>query len=81
MATLQLSLVTGGSTFSKTVTLSDADATRLRDAMRIVYGLPSGTTSQVFDRLAAGIFNQIKSTVLSTEREAQQPVIPDLPMT
>lgn len=81
MATLSFSLVLGVSTFSKTVTLSDADATRLRDAMRLVYELPSGTTAQVFDALASGLFNQIKSTVLQTERQAQQPVIPDLPMT
>lgn len=81
MATLSLSLVTGVNTYTKTVTLSDADALRLRDAMRIVYNLPGGTTAVVFDAYANGIFNFSRSTVLDTERRVQQPVIADIPMT
>lgn len=81
MATLTLSLVTGGNTFTRGVTLSDADATRLRNAYATVYGLQAGTTQQIFNALAAGIFNEMKSLVIATETQQQQPTIPDLPMT
>lgn len=90
MATLTLSLVVGTTTYTKSTTLSNADALRLQTAYAAAYppppkpnGSPGDpfTAAQIFDALARGIFDGMKSNVLNYERGAQQPAIPDIPMT
>jgi hypothetical protein len=68
MATLTVSL-NAGSTTSKVLTFSAADATRIMNAFQ-------GTQQQLTDVLAQSLKDQIRATVV--RRESVTPVPPDM---
>lgn len=90
MATLTITLVAGATTYTKSTTLSNADATRLQTAYKAAYppppkadGSPGDplTNAQIFDALAKGIFDGMKANVLACELSVAPPTVADLPMT
>lgn len=89
MATMTFSLVVGATTYTKSTTFANADATRLLAAYLALYAPPANivggnpsplTNDQVFQALVAGIFDGIRANVLAHEKATQQPAIAPLPM-
>lgn len=83
MATLQMRFtLQSGADITFSVNLSDANATRIVDAHRAIYGMPgSATAQQVWNRIGAGTLNALKSAAMAQESAAQQPAIADIPFT
>jgi hypothetical protein len=75
---LTLTAVAGGTTFTQSVTISDADVTRVLNAYKTIYGqicdnatppvCRARTNAETFLAIATGIFAGIKNNVLSQEQ-------------
>jgi len=83
MATLQMRFtLSTGADITYLVNLSDANASRIIDAHKVIYGMAgSSTAAQVWTRIGTGEFNRLKSDTMAQESAAQQPVIADIPFT
>jgi hypothetical protein len=68
MATLKLEIVAGGTTYTKTKTVTGPHLVRFIAAQRIVLGTPAGyTDTQVADAWFDKIYDQAKSETRSAE--------------
>lgn len=83
MATMQMRFtLSTGADITYSVNLSDANANRIINAHRSIYGLSGGSTAQeVWNRIGAGEFNLLKSQTIAQETAVAQPTIADIPLT
>jgi hypothetical protein len=81
MATLTLQVVVGANTYTNTKTVSNADAARLANALRVAYNQPSATDAQAMTLWAGAVFDQAKTIVRDAEGNAAKAAVVDIALT
>jgi hypothetical protein len=73
MATITIQIVAGGTTYTRSKTISAGDLTRLVAAEKVGLGLSAGATDQqVFDAWAEDIYRLEKERIRTAERRSAE---------